>query len=205
MRRLQSVQKAFDDLQFGPTRILNLREGLPRGDEAVRRADGWLRAKQLEHAGEVLVVTGRGNSSIDGIPVIREEIRRLLTRLRRKGVVSTTREHTPGSFAVTLAPLGSLIDAPGRQRETKDSAPTPSVDPVELSALSTYTRAALQRLAECAIGDLGIREATATVVEREMLRQFQSLTQRIPKSELAENALLAAINRAQATFDDPSD
>ncbi|MFP5354388.1 MAG: hypothetical protein ACLGIK_04420, partial [Gemmatimonadota bacterium] len=64
MRRRPAVQQAFDEARFGATRILNVRDPLLSGVEAVRRADGWLRAKQVERAEEVLVITGRGAGSV---------------------------------------------------------------------------------------------------------------------------------------------
>lgn len=118
MRRRPAVQQAFDEARFGATRILNVRDPMLSGAEAVRRAEGWLRAKQVECAGEVLIVTGRGAGSVDHIAVVREEVRKLLARLRRGGVVSEIVEHTPGSFAVRLAPMRALFEAAPRLRDT---------------------------------------------------------------------------------------
>jgi hypothetical protein len=87
MRRRAAVQQAFDEARFGATRMLNVREPMLTGAEAARRAEGWLRAKQVEHVEEVLVITGRGNGSPGQVGVVREEIRKLLGRLRRAGVV----------------------------------------------------------------------------------------------------------------------
>ena len=61
--------------------------------------------KQAEGAREVLVVTGRGNRSVDRTPVVREAVRRLLALLSTRGVVTDHSEHSPGSFAVRLAKL----------------------------------------------------------------------------------------------------
>ena len=61
MRRRPAVQRAFDEVRFGATRILNVRDALLTGTEAVRRVDGWLRAKQVEdasRAGDLVVVPG---------------------------------------------------------------------------------------------------------------------------------------------------
>ena len=36
--------------------------------------NGWLRAKQVEEAGEVLIITGRGNQSEGQVAVVREAV-----------------------------------------------------------------------------------------------------------------------------------
>ena len=48
MRRTSAVQQAFDEARFGATRSLNVREPMLSAAEAARRAEGWLRAKQVE-------------------------------------------------------------------------------------------------------------------------------------------------------------
>ena len=129
MRRRVSVQKAFDEVRFGPTRMLNLRNGLPSGAQAVQRAEGWLRAKQIELAGEVLIVTGRGHGSLGGVPVIKAEVQRLLSRLRRNGVVAGVREHTAGSVVVTLAPLRALFEGIARHKDRRAVSALPPSAP----------------------------------------------------------------------------
>ncbi|MFN8573601.1 MAG: hypothetical protein U0132_16220 [Gemmatimonadaceae bacterium] len=204
MRRRPSVQKAFDEVRFGPTRILNLRDGLPSGAEAVRRAEGWLRAKQVERAGEVLVVTGRGNGSLDGIAVVKSSIERLITRLRHQGVIGAVREHTPGSFVVTIAPLRMLFEAAARQRGLR-SAPAPSA-PTSVSAgwraLDPVTRENLQRLAARSIESLGVQAPTEAMIQSEMERQFDLLTRHVGANELSEAALSAALVRALEEYEE---
>src|SRR5450432_4364369 len=91
------LRQAFDELRFGAARTLNLRASLPTAREAAARLDSWLRQQQVQHAGEVLVVTGRGNNSDDGISVVRDASLRTFGDLRRKGVISGVSEHTAGS------------------------------------------------------------------------------------------------------------
>lgn len=204
MRRRPSVQKAFDEVRFGPTRILNLRDGLPSGHEATRRADGWLRAKQIERAGEVLVITGRGNGSLNGVPIIRTEIERLFARLRRRGVIERAREHTPGSFVVTVAPLRALFEAAARHRDARapdTSRNTTSIGP-SLEGLDADTLEALRQLAERAIESLGVRTPTSQMVQSEMERQFALLTRDISPGDLGDSTLAAAIGRALTEYDD---
>lgn len=199
MRRRASVQAAFDAVRFGPTRILNLREALPSGAEATRRAEGWLRAKQLERAGEVLVITGRGNSSVGGVPVVRTQVFRLLTSLRRRGVVSEVTEHTAGSFVVRLAPLRALFEAPARNREQHQSPP-PAI-PQTLKALSGETQHLLRVLATRALESLGIQAPGRAMISSEMERQFALLSRGVPTGVDAEAALRRAADAALDEYD----
>jgi hypothetical protein len=206
MRRRPSVQQAFDEARFGATRILNVRDPLLSGAEAARRADGWLRAKQVECAGEVLIVTGRGAGSVDQVPVVREEIRRLLARLRRSGVVAEIREHTPGSFAVQLAPMRALFEAPARSRDGHDTRRrTPAEGSAEavraqesLAGLAPGTSDLLRRLATQSLQALGLAHPDERFVQREMARQFTVLTRAAAASgaSLSEEWLRDAIVRA---------
>src|SRR5215469_4449918 len=142
--RTETPVFALDEARYGRDRILNLHISRPTADEAVRRVDVWLRERQAAKAGEVLVITGRGRGSLDGVPVVREAIARLLPALRRAGVILGAREHGEGAFIVRLAPLQALVDAPRRRRP---SAPTPVSDPQAVSGLDAESRALLRRLA----------------------------------------------------------
>ena len=122
-----SLHRAFDELRFGSSRTLNLRAMQPTAMQATDLAERWLRFQQVQGASEVLVITGRGNRSVDGVSPVREAVTKLLPSLRRRNVVSSFAEHTPGSFSVTLAPVRSLFDAPKRRREK--TAPTPPIGP----------------------------------------------------------------------------
>jgi hypothetical protein len=173
-KRAIALQSAFDEARFGPRRTLNLRESLPTGAEAVRRAESWLREKQMERAGEVLVITGRGNRSAGNVSVVREEVRRMLGALKRRGVVAAVVEHTPGSFAVTLAPVRALFETIPRHGHNDPQPPT--ADPAALAGLPPGTRDRLRHLATLALDALGVRSPDPRFVEEEMRRQFARLS-----------------------------
>ena len=113
---LKDLGNALDEAKFGHQRTLNLRETLPSADQARARAEAWLRMHQVMRSESVLVITGRGNQSIDGLGVIKETITALLHSLRRRGVVKSWAEHNPGSVVVTLAPVSTLLGTPKRNR-----------------------------------------------------------------------------------------
>ncbi|MBV6519977.1 MAG: hypothetical protein MNPFHGCM_00081 [Gemmatimonadaceae bacterium] len=200
-RRPLGVHQAFDEARFGPTRTLNLRDGLPAAPEAVRRAEVWLRGKQIELTGEVLIITGRGNGSPGGIPVIRIDVERLLARLRRLGVVAGVKEHTSGSFVVTLAPPSAVFEASGRRKDLARSAPPARVPPA-FAALRPETCAVLHRLAVQSVEALGVRGPTESMIEAEMERQFSLMTRQIPRAEFSERSFAAAMRRAVADYDE---
>ena len=112
------MASAFDVLRFGRQNTLDLRSSLPSGPEAARRAEAFLRERQVAQSREVLVITGRGNQSEGGVAVVRPTVVAALSRLRRLGVVDGWQEHTPGSFVVTPALITALFEAPRRRRET---------------------------------------------------------------------------------------
>ena len=186
------LRQAFDELTFGPTRTLNLRASRPTASEATARAESWLRERQAAKAGEVLVITGRGNGSEGGVSVVREALIKLFPSLRRRGVISGIQEHTPGSFVVTLAPMSDLFDAPRRRRE---KTPPPVADPPSLAGLDADTRALLRRLAMASLTTLGVR-APDQFVESEMLRQFAALSLAVEAGPDREARFRAAIVRA---------
>ncbi|MCC6769602.1 MAG: Smr/MutS family protein [Gemmatimonadaceae bacterium] len=203
MRRRPAIQQAFDEARFGATRSLNVREPMLSGAEAVRRAEGWLRTKQVEQAGEVLVITGRGNNSPGQVGVVRDEIHKLLGRLRRAGVVAAMSEHTSGSFAVTLAPLRALFDAPARSRDGhqgRQRHPTPRY-PGSLAGLTPETLARLRQLASVTLESLGFAVVDDAYVQAEMERAFTLLT-RAGGHQLSEASLCAAIERALLEHED---
>jgi hypothetical protein len=200
MRRVRpsfkGLWQSFDEANFGQDRTLNLRESLPSGVEARARAESWLRMKQVMKAGEVLVITGRGNQSPNGIGVVREAIMALMPSLRRRGVVTSWREQTPGSIVVTLAPVTTLLGAPKRNREREyDSGETVIATPESLAALEPDTLAQLRRLAVLSIQSLGI-DNPAPFVEEEMQRMFATLTITLPVSTDREGTLQRAIKSA---------
>ena len=185
----------FDELRFGPARTLNLRESLPTVPDALRRAENYLREHQIKGSGEVLIITGRGANSPDGIGVVRAAVEKLLYSLRRRGVVESHAAHNPGAFAVRLAPVRSLADAPRRQRERERPAP-----PQALHGLAAETNELLQRLAERALDDLGVRHEPAAIAD-EMQRQLRVLAPGLPGGSAMEPALRAALQRALDDYD----
>lgn len=197
VRGLAGLQQAFDEVRFGAARTLNLRESLPSGAEAARRVDAWLRQQQVERAGELLVITGRGNNSESGIAVVREAVLRVFHELRRKGVVREFAEHTPGSFVVTVAPMQQVRDASSRGQAPP--VPPPPAPPT-LSALDASTREQLRVLAERSLDALGVRER-GPFVENEMLRLFGELAAAAGDDADREARLRAAIARALAEVD----
>ena len=203
MRRRPAVQQAFDEARFGISRILNVREPMLSGMEAARRAEGWLRAKQVEQADEVLVITGRGNGSPGQVAVVREEVGKLLRRLRRAGVVAEIGEHTPGSFVVTLAPLRALFEAAPRTRdghEGRQRHPR-ARNPGSLVGLEPATLLLLRRLAGLSLESLGIDAPDEGFIEGEMERKFALLT-RAGGVALSEDALRVAIERALIEYEE---
>jgi len=191
VRGLAGLQQAFDEVRFGAARTLNLRQSLPTGAEAARRVEAWLRQRQVEQAGELLVITGRGNNSESGIAVVREAALRVFHELRRKGVVQEFAEHTPGSFVVTVAPPQHAHDV-GSRGETP---PPPPPVPPTLSALDASTRERLRVLAERSLDALGVRERQP-FIESEMLRLFGELAAGAGDGSDREARLRAAIARA---------
>ena len=82
------IDRAFDELRFGASRSLNLRAMQPTASQASTLADSWLRQQQVLGAEEALVITGRGNNSVDGYSPVREAIVKLLPSLRRRNVIT---------------------------------------------------------------------------------------------------------------------
>jgi hypothetical protein len=202
MRRRPIVQQAFDEARFGATRILNVRDSLPSGAEAARRADGWLRSKQMERAGEVLIITGRGSGSVGQVPVVREEIRKLLNALRRAGVVEQFGEHNPGSFVIQMAPLRALFEAPRRERSAPPPEPSSPLVPPTLTGLDPSTRRSLHQLATISLESLGLVAPAETLVVAEMERQFALLVCGAPETGVSDAWLQGVIAHALEEFEE---
>lgn len=188
--RTRGVHAALDEARFGPSRTLNLRAALPTPTQATARAESWLRQKQVERAGDVLVITGRGNASIAGVSVVRQAVLALLRTLTRTGVVGSHREHTAGSFVVTLSPVSAMRSAPARRRH-----PTPepaSKDVMALSGLSRDTQKLLRSVALCSLETLGVRDPES-FVEKEMLAQLSHLAATVHAGPMREERLRRAL------------
>jgi hypothetical protein len=189
------VAAAFDEMRFGRENTLDLRKTLPTGFEATRRAETFLRERQMARPGEVLVITGRGNQSLDGFPVVRPAVADALARLRRCGVVESWQEHSPGSFVVTPAPIKALFEAPRRHG---DQAAAAVAEDNAFAGLADATRTALRRLAIRSLQELGA-PAVEPFLHDEMQRQFSALGSSILPGSNRDARLRAA---AEATMDE---
>jgi hypothetical protein len=195
-----ALHRALDEARFGPARTLDLRSSFPTPGEAVQRAEPWLRERQMAKAGEVLVITGRGLGSPGGVSVVRAAVSRLFSALKRKGVVATVEEHTPGSFVVRLAPVRALFE-PMRRSRRREPRLVPA-GPKELQLLSAATRATLRGLAVRSLQALGA-PATDRFVRDEMVRQLATLSSAIPRDEKdRQERLRSLISSAADAFDD---
>ena len=176
---------------------------MPNAADAVKRAEAWLRMKQAEGAREVLVITGRGNGSFAHVPVIREAVRRLLGLLSTRGVVEEHSEHSPGSYAVRLAPLSAATARRSATTETPIPAETPA--PPTLDGLLPETREQLRLLAAGTLQALGVRDASADFIRDEMVRQCELLASNLAPAATAseqEQLLQRAITHALERLDD---
>jgi hypothetical protein len=194
-----NLWQAFDEVEFSASNTLNLRESLPTVADARYRAEQWLRERQVNNAGKVLIITGRGNSSPDGVSPVREGIKALFPSLRRRGVVSEWKEHSPGAFAVSLAPISALLEAPRRKRHPSESV-APSA-PVSLEGLERPTIDLLRRLAQRSLEALGAR-TPEKFIEAEMLSKFNTLARGVQPGPDGEQRLREAISAALEQLDD---
>lgn len=190
---LSELRQAFDQVRFGPERMLNLRESLPTAATAVARTEAWLRQHQIDRSDEVLIITGRGNQSAGGVSPVREAVIRLLHVLKRRGVVTGHQEHTPGSFVVMLAPVSSLWESPKRNGG-RGVAPAPRTPP-SLDELDEESRKLLRDLAERALEGLGVKD-TSAFLQGEMLKQFGAIAGSVGDQPGREARLKAAIRSA---------
>ena len=187
------MARALDELRFGPTRTLNLRETFPSARDAVRRCENWLREQQVKGTQEVLIVTGRGSHSVGGVAVVKQAIDKLLFSLRRRGVVLGHVEHNPGAFAVTLAPLRALSEAAARRREPRRDGPG-----FAFEGLVPATLALLRDLAERSLDSLGV-EPDDDRIRDEMHRHLRVLAPGLGAD--VANELDGALRRAIAEYD----
>jgi len=185
---------ALDELRFAG-RILNLHEGLPPVAAARDRADRWLREQQVRGAGEVLVITGRGSHSPDGQAAIKPEIERLLRSLRRLGVIVSFQEHNPGAFAIRLAPIRAMVEAPPRRRE-----PPVAHEPFRFEGLSPGVLRLARELAEASLAALGVAPSESNI-ENEIHRQLRAIAPAVAGSADLDSALGAALRAAIAEYD----
>lgn len=200
VRNRDNLPRAFDEVRFGPERTLNLRPLQPTATQAAKQVEQWLRLMQVQGAKEVLLITGRGNQSIDHYSPVREAVLRLLPSLRRRNVISGYLEHTAGSFVVQPASMTALFDVPKRRRE-RSSSLVESASPVSLAALEPETRRQLSELAVLTLAGLGVHSPSTAVLRDEMQHQFTLLTAGIPAGGDQEAVLQQAIQRAAEEFE----
>jgi len=192
--KLTGLWHALDEAAFGTERTLNLRESLPSAAEARSRAEIWLRARQMTRAKEVLIITGRGNQSVGGIGVIRQEILKMLPSLRRRGIVEGWKEHSPGSIVVQIAPMSALLEAPRRRRNNESPESVASEAPA-LAGLQPATLSLLKQLARQNLELLGVANS-GPYLKGEMQRTFSALMAAIPQTGDREQGLREAILKA---------
>jgi hypothetical protein len=129
-------------------------------------------------------------------------VEKLLSRLRRQGVVARAQGHTEGSFTVVLAPVTALFDAPRRARGARDAPPAASARGDALYAgLAPETLAALRLLAERVLDDLGA-SVTPALVEAEVHRQLSLLVRAMPAGEDHDRALQRIAREAVESMED---
>jgi len=191
--KLKALWNALDEAAFGPERILNLRELLPTAAEARARTDVWLRSRQVMKSQEVLIITGRGNQSVGGVGVIRQEILGMLPSLRRRGIVESWKEHNAGAIVVKLAPMSALLLATKRRRDS-NAMPVES-NPDSLLELGMETLRLLRQLAIQNLESLGVSDVKP-FIEQEMLRNFSALAGSVSSGENREERFRDAIRRA---------
>jgi hypothetical protein len=190
---------ALERARFGPLRTLNVRASMLTADESAVRVEAWLRSKQVELSGEVLVITGRGAGSIGGIPVVKDATQRVLARLRRLKVVESFGEDTPGSFVVRLAPLRALLEAPKRR---STPPPAPPRGKTSIRGLKQETRDRLHYLSARALDALGIKRPSENQIEAEMQRQFSLIARTAPAGGDADKWVDSAVGRALLEYAD---
>ena len=187
------IERAFDELRFGAARTLNLRDGLPTVAQAETRVEAWLRLRQAEGGGDVLVITGRGLGSLDGVGKVRAAVLRRCTQLKRLNVVAAVREHGPGALVITVATLRALVDAP--RLRTGRKTPVSIVEPGELAALPPDILQQLRHLALLTIQRLGVRDPSEAMIAGEMRSQFAALASGIVDAADPVQALRGVADR----------
>lgn len=194
-----NLWRAFDEAEFGASNTLNLRESLPTVADARYRVEQWLRERQVSRAKKVLVITGRGNNSPDHVSPVREGVQALFPSLRRRGVVSEWKEHSPGAFVVSLASISALLEAPRRKRHAGESVRAAA--PSSLEGLEKSTVDLLRRLAQRSLEVLGAR-SPEKFIEAEMMSKFSALAGGVEPGPDGELRLREAIISALEQLDD---
>lgn len=114
----------------------------------------------------------------------------MLPSLKRRGIVESWREHTPGSIVIKLASMSALLEAPRRRRG--NASPEQATASVELAGLEPETLALLRQIASQNLMTLGITESQL-FIEQEMQRTFSKLIRALPADGNKEASLQQAI------------
>lgn len=117
----------------------------------------------------------------------------MLPGLKRRGVVESWREHTPGSIVVKLAPTTALFTAPKRRRGGEQEKFTSSGS--ALAGLERDTLTLLRQLALMNLDALGVTN-DEPFVRKEMERTYSILVAAIPASERSDRTLRQAVENA---------
>lgn len=189
------LDAAFDRARFGDGAWLDLHPLRPTAAQAADRVRRWLLERQVMGMTEALVITGRGKHSAEGVSRVRTAVAGALARLRREGVLTAVREHSAGSFVVTLAPIGQRLDAPARRR---DPAPPKPPTVRQLEGLPDDLVMALEDLAARRLDALGVTAPTPGQVIDEMGHVFSRL---VGAHAPSEAVLRDAIQRALDELD----
>ena len=192
-KKLTALWHALDEAAFGSERTLNLRESLPSAAEARARTEAWLRMRQVTKPEEVLIITGRGNQSAGGIGVIRKEVLAMMPRFKKRGIVESWKEHSPGSIVVKLAPTSSLFSAAKRRGDIRPARAVK--DEGDLAGLERETVLMLRQLALRNLDALGVEHDEA-FVRQEISGIFSVLAASMPAAERGEEALRMALRNA---------
>lgn len=190
---------ALDRARFGPLRTLNVRASTLTGDDSAMRVEAWLRSKQVELEGEVLIITGRGAGSFAGVPVVKEAARKVFARLRRQGVIERFGEDTPGSFVVKLAPLRALLEAPRRRGTPVQNRHRGGAN---IAGLRAEVQERVRYLAMRSLDALGIRNATEKQIASEVERQFSMISRTVPPGVDPDAWVDQAVHRALQEYAD---
>ena len=116
----------------------------------------------------------------------------MLPSLKRRGIVESWREHTPGSIVIQLAPMSALLEAPRRRRG--NASPEKTTESIELAGLKPETLALLRQIASQNLMTLGITESPL-FIEQEMQRTFSKLIRALPADGNREEALQQVVRK----------
>lgn len=184
-RSLRLHATSWDESRFGPARRLDIRPATDTIQATCRHAERWLRERQAARAGDVLVTVGKGHGgsgpASDAVQdAVQDAVEAMLRTLRRAGVVERVRVVQQSTFAVSLAPLRALFNAPARSRGRW--TPVAGQVDVEPGVLSVEARTNLRRIAELSLVEVGV-EATPNLIETEMRRILSRLSAAVPDDE----------------------